>query len=246
MPRFFVAGANLSGGVAVLQGEDAEHVKVLRMKLGEHLVLCDGAGRDYFCRLTRIGEDGVWAEAYDDAPSAAEPSVRAVVCAAYPKGDKAELIVQKCTEGGAAEILFFFSARCVAHPKEQSFQKRLTRLRRVAEESAKQSGRGVIPAVTAAEDLAGAVSAALKTGLPLLMYETGENRKPLRAAVREAGAFASCAILTGPEGGFAPYEAELCRAAGLQVCSMGPRILRCETAPLVALTAVMAETGNLD
>ena len=246
MPRFFVAGANLSGGVAVLRGEDAEHVKVLRMKVGETLVLCDGAGTDYACRLTRVGEDGAWAEVVDAAPSASEPSVRVTICAAMPKGDKAELIVQKCTEAGAAEILFFFSARCVAHPKEQSFQKRLDRLRRVAEESAKQSGRGVIPAVTAVDDLAGAISAGLKTELPLLMYETGEARKPLRAAVREAGAFASCAILTGPEGGFAPYEAELCRAAGLKICSLGPRILRCETAPLVALAAVMTETGNLD
>ena len=246
MPRFFVAGSNISGGVALLQGEDAEHVKVLRMRIGENLVVCDGAGTDYFCRLTRIGEDGVWAETLADAPSTAEPAVRAVMCAAWPKGEKAERVVQTCTEAGAAEILFFFSARCVAHPMEQSFQKRLARLRRVAEDSAKQSGRGVIPAVTGAEDLAGAISAALKTELPLLLYETGENRKPLRAALREAGNFRSCALLTGPEGGFAPYEAELARAAGLKICSMGPRVLRCETAPLVALTAVMCETGNLE
>ncbi|MCL2342294.1 MAG: 16S rRNA (uracil(1498)-N(3))-methyltransferase, partial [Firmicutes bacterium] len=213
MPRFFVAGANIVGGMAVLQGEDAEHVKVLRMRVGERVVLCDGAGTDYTCRLTRVGGDGAWAEIVDAAPSAAEPGVRAVVCAAMPKGDKAEWIVQKCTEAGAAEILFFFSARCVAHPKEQTFQKRLDRLRRVAEEAAKQSGRGAIPAVTAAEDLAGAISAALKTELPLLLHETGEGRKALRAAIREAGEFHSCAILTGPEGGFAPYEADLCRAA---------------------------------
>ena len=246
MPRFFVAGANLSGGVAVLQGEDAEHVKVLRMRVGEHLVLCDGAGTDYACRLTRVGDDAAWAEVLGAAPSQAEPTVRVTVCAAMPKGDKAEAIVQKCTEAGAAGILFFFSARCVAHPKEEAMQKRLTRLRRVAEEAAKQSGRGIVPAVSAAEDLAGAISAALKTELPLLMYETGDDRQPLRAVLHAAGEFRSCAVVTGPEGGFAPHEAELCRAAGLKICSMGPRILRCETAPLVALTAVMVETGNLE
>ncbi len=94
------------------------------------------------------------------------------------------------------------------------------------------------------ETLADAFDIAVKTDLPLFMYETGE-RRPLREVIREAGAFSTCAVVTGPEGGFEKYEADLAAAASLKVCSMGPRILRCETAPLCALTAVMYDTGNM-
>ena len=114
----------------------------------------------------------------------------------------------------------------------------------VAEEAAKQSGRGVIPAVGFLPDLAEAFNKANATALPLFMYETGE-RETLREAVESAGNIASAAILTGPEGGFEPFEAELARIMKLHICSMGPRIFRCETAPVAALSALMYATGNM-
>ena len=235
MSKFFAAGTNLSGGAAILRGEDAGRAKAARVQVGNTLVSCDSAGGKRFRRLTRTGVKG-----------APEPALRAVICAAMPRdGGRAARIVQTCTEAGAAEILFFFSARGAARPKGRALEKRLLRLQRAAKGAAKECGRGVPPAVGAVPDLAGAISAALKTELPLLMYERGE-RPALRAVIREAGAFSSCAVLTGPERGFAPHEAELCRAAGLKVCSLGPRVLRCETAPLLALTALLYESGDMD
>ena len=112
-------------------------------------------------------------------------------------------------------------------------------------EAAKQSGRGIIPQVRVLSDLAEAFNTAAATDLPLFLYETGE-RIPMREAVEKAGAITSAAIITGPEGGFEPYEAELARHMKLHICSMGPRIFRCETAPVAALSAIMYATGNMD
>ena len=244
MPRFFVAGSNLAGGVALIAGADAEHIRVLRMKLGEKLVVCDGAGTEYDCRLTKLGDGTAEAEILSERSSPAEPSLRCTVLAAFPKGDKAEYIVQKCTECGAAEIVFFPAYRCVARPEGKSLERKLERWQRIAEEAAKQSGRGIIPEVRALEDYGQMLELAVKQELGLFLYEAGE-RTPILSAVAEKPEAAGCAVITGPEGGFEAHEVELARRVGLTVCSMGPRILRCETAPLVALTAVLCGTGNL-
>ena len=244
MPRFFIAGTNAAGGVALITGEDAEHIKVLRMKLGERLVICDGAGKDYICRLTRVGDGCAEVEVLETADCPGEPSVRCTILAGFPKGDKAEWIVQKCTECGASEIVFFPSARCVSRPDRRALDKKLVRWQRIAQEAAKQAGRGIIPAVKAVDEYAQALDIAMKSELKLFMYETGERVSICQAAAGTPEA-RSCAILTGPEGGFEPYEAELAAKTGMTLCSMGTRILRCETAPLVALTAVLAQMGEL-
>ena len=247
MARFFVFGSNVPvGGTVLLTGEDAQHAKVLRLRVGDRVVISDGAGTDSLCTIRGFTPGGsVEAEVEQTESNRAEPNVRVTVLAGLPKqGERSDYVVQKCVESGAAEIIFFLSHRCVATPSPQAMDKRLIRWQRIAEEAAKQSGRGIIPEVSAVEDFGGALDAAVKTELPLFLYETGQ-RTPLRQALREAGQVRSAAILTGPEGGFEPYEAELARRLGMRVCSMGPRILRCETAPVTALTALMYETDNL-
>lgn len=244
MPRFFISGSNLSGGIVVISGSDAEHIKVLRMKLGEHLVICDGSGKDHLCRLVSIGDQSAQAEIIETLSCPAEPSVRCLILAGMPKGERADYVVQKCTEAGASEITFFLCERSVSRPDEKSMDKKTARWQRIAEEAAKQSGRGIIPKVSVLGSFAEALDAAVKCSLPLFMYETGE-RAPIRETLENAGDFATVSIVTGPEGGFEIFEAELAKAAGLKLCSMGPRIFRCETAPLCALTAVMYHTGNM-
>ena len=245
MARFFMAGSNIAGGTVLITGADAEHARVLRLKIGDSIVVCDGEKTDHRCTVTRITPEAVEAEVVESVPCPAEPDVRVTILAGLPKQqERSDFVVQKCTEGGASEIVFFVSQRCVAKPDAKGLEKKLARWRRIAEEAAKQSGRGVIPTVSAVPDFAGALDIANKTALPLFLYETGE-RVELKTALEQAGKVASAAILTGPEGGFEPFEAELARALGFRVCSMGPRIFRCETAPLAALTALMYATGNL-
>ena len=241
MPRFFMAGTNILGGMAIMKGRDAEHVRVLRLRPGEDMIICDGQGTDYKCRLVKADKEQVEAEVVEVVRCPAEPSVKVTVLCGLPKGDKTDYIIQKSVEAGAEEILFFNSDRCVARPDKP--EKKLERWQRIAEEAAKQSGRGIIPQVGWAGDFAGALDVAVKKELGLFMYETGE-REALNDVLGANPGIASAAIITGPEGGFAQFEADLARIAGLHICSMGERILRCETAPVVALTAVMSARGN--
>lgn len=244
MPRFFIGGgSNIAGGVAFIGGEDAAHAKVLRIRVGDRLIVCDGAGKDHHCTVTKVTDQQVEAEVFETVPCPGEPSVRVTILAGLPKGDRADFIVQKCTEAGASEILFFPCHRCVARLTGPS-EKKVARWQRIAEEAAKQSGRGVIPQVGVLEDLAQAFNRANATDLPLFMYETGE-RRTLKEVLEGAGTISTAAVITGPEGGFEPYEAQLAEAMKLHICSMGPRIFRCETAPMAALAAIMYATGNM-
>ena len=242
MPRFFMAGTNIKGGMAIMTGRDAEHVHVLRLRPGEDMIICDGQGTDYKCRLVKADKEQVEAEVVEVVRCPAEPTVKVTVLCGLPKGDKTDYIIQKSVEAGACEILFFQSSRCVAKPDKP--EKKLERWQRIAEEAAKQSGRGIIPQVSWAGEYADALNVANQKELGLFMYETGE-REALNAVLEANSDVKTAAIVTGPEGGFAPFEADLARIVGLHICSMGERILRCETAPVVAVSALMYATGNL-
>lgn len=243
MPRFFAIGTNLLGGRAIIRGRDAEHIKVLRLRPGEEMTICDGKGTDYKCRLVRSDKDEAEAEIMEVTECAGEPAVSVRVLCGLPKGDKTDYIIQKCVEAGAHEICFFRSERVVQ--RTEGVSKKLERWNRISEEAAKQSGRGIIPEVKWLDTYVEALNAAKQQEAAFFMYETGE-RESLRTALTDAEKLGTAAIITGPEGGFEPYEADMARKVGFHICSMGERILRCETAPLVALTALMYESGNLE
>lgn len=242
MARFFMAGTNIKNGMAIMVGRDAEHVRVLRLRPGEDMIICDGAGTDYKCRLVKADKECVEAEVIEVVPCPAEPTVKVSVLCGLPKGDKTDYIIQKCVEAGAFEIVFFDSERCIAKPEHP--EKKLERWNRIAEEAAKQSGRGIIPQVSWAGSYVDALNIAYGKDLSILMYETGV-REPLNTVLDSNREISTAAIITGPEGGFAAFEADMARKIGLHICSMGERILRCETAPVVGVTALMYATGNL-
>ena len=243
MARFFMAGTNLLGGAtAVIRGRDAEHIQVLRIRPGEDVTICDTEGKDYKCRLVRADKEEAELEIIEVVPCKGEPSIDVSVLCGLPKGDRVDYIIQKSVEAGAHDIVFFHSSRCIAKPDDP--YKKLERWNRISEEAAKQSGRGMIPKVSWAEDYGEVLNAAVHTDLPLFMYETGE-REALSEVIEANRSIRTAAVITGPEGGFEAFEADLARIAGLHVCSMGERILRCETAPVVALTALMYASGNL-
>ena len=243
MPRFFMLGTNEFGGTAIIRGRDAEHIKVLRLRPGEDMTICDGRGTDYKCRLIRSDKDEAEAEIIEVLPCPAEPTVSVRVLCGLPKGDKTDYIIQKSVEAGASEIIFFDSGRVIQ--RTDGVQKKLERWNRISEEAAKQSGRGIIPEVRWLGSFVEALDAAKQTGEAFFMYETGE-RESFSEALSNAKSLKTAAIITGPEGGFERVEADMARACGMHICSMGKRILRCETAPIVALTALMYESGNLE
>ena len=126
MARFFIAGTNFPNGRAIIRGRDADHIRVLRLRAGDDIVICDGAGRDYKCRLVQTLEHEAEAEVIEVVPCKAEPTVRSTVFAGLPKGERSDFLVQKCTEAGASEIVFFSCTRCVA--KAVNMEKTLERV----------------------------------------------------------------------------------------------------------------------
>ena len=161
---------------------------------------------------------------------------------AFPKADKLEHVIQKATELGVYEIVAFPSARCVSRPDEKSLKKKLERWQKIAASAAEQSGRGRIPQVIVVDSYAAALNRAAQADLSILFYEN-ERATTLRMALEEKP-WKTISLLTGPEGGLEEREVEQAKVAGLHICTLGKRILRCETAPLCALSAVMYASGE--
>ena len=242
MTRFFVTPEEMTGDSIVLTGENAAHAKVLRLKEGEQVLVCDGEGVECLCAVTAFDAKETALEVLERRGCETESAVRVSVYMAFPKADKLEHVIQKATELGAAEIVAFPSARCVSRPDDKSLKKKLERWQKIAASAAEQSGRGMIPKVTVLGSFAEALERGAKDDLALMFYEN-ERATTLRMAL-SAKEYKTVSLLTGPEGGLDVSEVEQARAAGLQVCTLGKRILRCETAPLCALSAVMYAAGE--
>lgn len=242
MARFFVTPEELNGDFLVLTGENAAHAKVLRLKNGEHVTLCDGAGNECLCTVSDVSPNQISLVVDHRQAAAAEPRVKASVYMAFAKGDKLEHVIQKATELGAAEVIAFPSARCVSKPDDKSLSKKIERWQKIASSAAEQSGRGCVPRVLVLGSYQQALQRAAEADVAILFYENARSLT-LRSALQE-GQYHSISLVTGPEGGLEPSEVEQALAAGLKVCTLGARILRCETAPLCALSAVMYDAGE--
>ena len=240
MVRFFVGAEELAGETLTLTGENAQHAKVLRLKNGEEVLVCDGEGQECLCRVADVAS---WElEVLERRESTTEAKVKVSVYMAFPKADKLEHVIQKATELGAFEIVAFPSSRCVSRPDEKSLKKKLERWQKIAASASEQSGRGRIPEVITLGSYAEALSRASGADKAILFYEN-ERATTLRMAL-DSGSYHTVSLLTGPEGGLEEKEVKQAMEAGLQVCTLGRRILRCETAPLCALSAVMYASGE--
>ena len=242
MPKFFLPPEEMQDNFMVLTGEQYQHAKVLRLKSGDTVTVCDGRGTDCRCIVSDVSEGRISLVVQSRDASLAEPAVEATVYMAFPKSDKLEHVIQKATELGAHAIVAFPSARCVSRPDEKSLKKKLERWQKIAASAAEQSGRGMIPEVCVLDSYGAALGRAAKADKALLFYEH-ENTVTLHDAL-ESGTWKTVSLLTGPEGGLEEREVSKALDAGLTVCTLGKRILRCETAPLCALSAVMYDAGE--
>lgn len=238
MPRFFVPASQFEDGCVRILGDDAYHIaRALRMAAGDTLTVADMQGGEYLCRLLSIRDTECRLEVLERRTGASEPPIPVTLFMAYPKGDKLETVIQKAVELGALRIVPFFSSRCIKRPKAEDAEKLRTRLNRIATEAAKQCGRTLLPAVDSPLSYEGMLSAAGKSELPLFCYE-GDGVRSLKEILTTAGVPKSISVVVGCEGGFSPAEAEAARAAGLLPVGLGPRILRCETAPAYVLSSI--------
>lgn len=242
MPRFFVE--SLAGDPIVIEGGDARHIALsLRMKQGEELILCDGKGTEAVCAVASLCPESVVLDVKERRASETEPKTRVTLYQALPKADKMEYIVQKAVELGVYRIVPVLTSRCISRPDEKTAAKKRERLCKIAAEAAKQSGRGIIPEVDGVLTFKNAVKEMSTAGLPIFFFEHASL--PLRKYM-EKYTGGDIAVMVGAEGGFSDEEAAFAEENGLLPASLGPRILRCETAPVAALAAIMYAAGEME
>ncbi|GIP39590.1 ribosomal RNA small subunit methyltransferase E [Paenibacillus sp. J31TS4] len=250
MQRYFVPAQQMKADVVHITGDDAHHLtRVMRAKPGDEVIAANGADREVLVRIREIEKEAVVADIVEERPLSGESPVTVWIAQSLPKGDKMETVIQKGTEVGAARFLPFLSERTVVQYDARKEAKRLDRWRKIAKEAAEQAHRSRIPEVEAPLSWKELLALAGQADLALLCYEKEEGRsfkEWLRAQFAPpAGPAQTVLVVIGPEGGFTEREAEEAQAAGCRTVSLGSRILRTETAALVALTCIMYETGEM-
>ncbi|HHW15321.1 MAG TPA: 16S rRNA (uracil(1498)-N(3))-methyltransferase [Firmicutes bacterium] len=257
VPRFFCRPEDRSGDRLTLPADESRHArKVLRLGPGDRIAVLDGTGVEYEAVVEAFGPSAtpagkrrggfcLTARVLATRSRAAEPSLQVILLQGLPKGDKMDLIVQKATELGVSRIVPVQAKRSISRPEPERGPGKAARWQRIAQEAAKQAGRSLAPAVEPPRTLAQALGR-LPEGCTVIVPWEGEGRRTLAEAVAALRRDAPAALLIGPEGGLAEDEIEQAEAAGALTVTLGPRILRTETAGFVALACLLYATGNLE
>ena len=236
MRRLFLTPAHLSSETVVIDGPDFHHlVNVLRVRAGEPLVLLDGKGHAWHAVIEQVGKRLLTARRMDEAETAPYPAVHVAVAQALGKGDKFEQVIQHGTEAGASEFIPLVTQRTVVHVGPRDVESKLARWRLVAKGAAEQACRPNIPKVYAPVPMAEFPRQFLITGENLLLHPDGQPLSSFPAN------FFTCSflVMVGPEGGFTDEEVELAVKNRASIVSLGPYVLRTETAALVAVSQIL-------
>lgn len=240
MQKLFVE--NINDEKIILDGESARHIaKSLRMRVGDVICVTDGGGDDYGCQIEEITKDEVVLKVCYKQACESEPSCRVTIYQGVPKSSKMEDIIQKCVELGVCKIVPTLTKRCVSRPDDKAAGKKNQRYQKIALEAAQQSGRGIVPKIENMKTLRQAI-AEDESDVKIVFYEGGGEK--LADIVNPD--IESVSVFIGPEGGFEQKEVEQIEASGGVRATLGKRILRTQTAPVAALTAIMLLTGNLE
>ena len=242
MHRFFIP--QLYNEEMTITGVDAKHIgKVLRMQPGDKLQIVSDDGVSALAEVASITESTVTVCCLEKLAESHEPAVKIILAQGLAKGEKMDFIIQKAVELGAYSVVPVAMEHSVVRLDGAKADKKVERWQKIAEAAAKQSKRDIIPEVqpvqTVKEMLA---NNDCKT--KIIAYEC-EDRMSLKTALREAGQMEDLLLIIGPEGGISEGELTKAREAGAVPVSLGRRILRAETAGLVAMSAIFYETGDL-
>jgi 16S rRNA (uracil1498-N3)-methyltransferase len=248
--RIFVDPAALTAGELVVRGDEHHYLaRVRRARPGDTVELVDGAGRRAAATITQIAASETTLHAGPAELCAGKPPfVRALV--PLIKGDRMDACIEKLVEVGVDAIVVWPAARSVARPDGARRDARIAKYRSIAQAAARQSGRAQVPEVAGAEDLAAAIA-----GLPEIPLAPGQRPAdhpgsryirllldPTSDAALDPGTASDVTIVSGPEGGLAPEELD--RLAGFAPLGLGPRVLRAETAPMIAVALIRAATRS--
>ncbi len=252
MSRFFVdpGAVRPDTGTITITGEDVKHIRnVLRNVPGDALMLSDCSGTDYHVTIEQMEKDSILTRIVYSEANKTEPPVKVTLFQGIPKADKMDHIIQKCVELGVHRIVPVITARTVVRfEKERDAAAKTTRWQRIALEAAKQCDRGSIPMVEEPVRFNQALKLAESCLLRLFPYEeeTTGNLRQYFMDGQKTGTVDNIALFIGPEGGFAPEETAKAAECGFMSVTLGPRILRTETAGMAVLAVIMYELGDMN
>ncbi len=249
MNRFFVnpTDVNEEKQQIMIEGEDVKHIsKVLRLRVGDTIEICDGIKWEYIAEIQEISKDQVRASFRERFPSHREASVKVKLYQGIPKAAKMELIIQKTTEMGITEVIPVITKRTIVQLNEKDQAKKNDRWKKIAVEAAKQSKRGILPYIHQPLTFQQALSHGEANDINIIAYEN-EDHRGVRSILQEVKPSEpqTIGIWIGPEGGFEKEEIEAAKEKSIHSVTLGPRILRTETAGLALLSMIMYELGDL-
>lgn len=242
MYQFFVEEEQIGREFVTITGSDVNHIKhVLRMKPGEKIRISSREGRDLFCAVSEVADTFVQADILNEEAPSTELSEKIYLFQGIPKGDRMETVIEKAVELGVYEIIPVAMKYCVVKLDAKKEAARVSRWQKLAEAAAKQSKRSVIPKIHPVMNYRSAVEYAAACDVCLVPYENETGMKSLKEAAASIKQGDSVSVLIGPEGGFAEEEIALVRD-GMQVVSLGRRILRTDTAGIAVMAMLMLES----
>ena len=245
--RFFVDSATVAAERIEIAGPQAHQIaRVLRLRAGRRIVLLDGSGEEREVELVAVTPGRVRGIVRSTRASSGEPRLSVTLYQALVPRDKLEVVLQKGTEVGMSAFVPVWSERSLVGRGERVDERRLERWRRIVREAAEQSRRGRVPVVRAPLRLPAALAEAAAVGPTLVAWE-GERGRSVRAALRGLGSATDrLSLVVGPEGGFSNVEIGIAAEAGALTVSLGPRILRTETAGPVLAALALYEFGEME
>ena len=242
MQRYFVENEQMTDSTVTIIGDDVKHMaKVMRMNCGDEFIASNLSQRVVQCKITQIYDDRIIATILAEKDDLTELPVKVTMIQGLPKGDKLDYIIQKGTELGATRFIPYQSVRSIVKWDAKKSAKKIERLQKIAKEAAEQSHRSILPTVEPVVSLAQLLQLSKDADVKIVAYEEegrGQEHRQLNQALSQLTEGSELFVLIGPEGGLTDAEISTLTKAGFLTCSLGPRILRTETAPLYVLSAV--------
>lgn len=241
-PRFFITPEQVREPHITVTGDDLRHIRtVLRKQPGDLLTLLDGRGREYIVRITTMERSEIDTEIVEQRKREL-PTGKVTLGQGLPKSDKMDFIVQKATELGVSSFVPLITERTIVKVKDE--EKRVTRWQKIIREAAMQSGRPDIPKVETIRSFREFIGTLVPGPGTLLLFPWEEGTAPIKQVLRQTPGAQNIVVLIGPEGGFSQAEADLAKQQGFQLVSLGPTILRTETAAVAVLSMILYETSS--
>ena len=245
MPRFFIEKDRIKDGSATIKGDELKHIrKVLRLGLGDSVILFDEEGWEYHATITKENSRDLKADIIKKCLPQRDSPIEIILAQGLPRLPKMDLVIQKSTELGVSQVLPFHSHRSLPRLSQEKSLMRAARWRKIALESSKQCGRTSIPYIGVPVSFSEIVAKHLKNSLKIILWEE-EKELGLKKILDDHGEKKSFFIIVGPEGGFIDTEIQKASEAGFHGVHIGRRILRTETAGISILSIIQHRFGDL-